>query len=70
MVDWALDLGNEWRQPNEAEDLSWIVGQPKEISIQSQHAIAYSSSGCSARNGAPIVRLKWTDPDLVALAAD
>jgi hypothetical protein len=31
---------------------------------------AFSSSGCSVRNDNPIVRLRWTDRDLVSLAAN
>jgi len=30
----------------------------------------FSSSGCSVRNNAPLVRLHWTDQDRAAAAAD
>jgi hypothetical protein len=43
---------------------------PRSPQLPSSTDLLYKSSGCSVRNTAPIVRLRWTDRDLIAMVAD
>jgi hypothetical protein len=61
-IDWAFDL-TSWDLIDQEEE-PWVI-YTRECAIP--HA---NSSGCFVRNNTPIVRLRWTDRDLVALAAD
>ena len=58
--------------PTEAWDLSDQEEEPWVIYTRQNSTTAplANSSGCSVRNDNPVVRLRWTDRDLVAMAAD
>jgi hypothetical protein len=63
-IDWAFDL-SAWGRLDQEEE-SWISYTQQNLTA----APLVSSSGCIVRNNAPVVRLRWTDRDLVSLAAD
>jgi hypothetical protein len=69
-IGWAFDFGNDWWQPTvETEDFSW-VNYMMESRRPRRADLGFSSSGRSVNRNTPVVRLRWTDRDLVALAAD
>lgn len=63
-IDWAFDLST-WDCIDQDEE-PWISYTRQ----SSMAAPLVNSSGCFVRNTAPVVRLRWTDRDLIATAAD
>ena len=59
----------EWPQPGAISVAHRSVLVLKEV-LEFAANIPFSSWGCIVRNTAPVVRLRWTDRDLVSLAAD
>jgi hypothetical protein len=69
-IDWSLDLGHDWwRHGDDKEDLSWVAWAKENLNPLRTN-LGFSSSGRSVNRNAPVVRLRWTDRDLVASAAD
>ena len=53
----------------DTEDSSWVI-YTVESTRPSMTNLGFSSSGCFDNKNSPVVRLRWTDQDLIALAAD
>ena len=64
-IDWAFDL-SAWDDIDEEAE-PWVMYTKKS---STPAAPLVNSLGCSETQAAPVVRLRWTDLDLVALAAD
>jgi hypothetical protein len=60
-IDWACDLTG-W-------DLIDQEAEPWVIYTRARAAPHANSSGCVDNKNTPVVRLRWTDRDLLALAA-
>jgi hypothetical protein len=70
MVNWAFDLDDDWAHPDlREEECSWVA-RTRQSANPPEADILYSSSGRFDNRSTPVVRLRWTDRDLVALAAD
>jgi hypothetical protein len=64
VIDWVFDL-SVWDCSDQEEE-PWVSYTRQNSTV----VPLVNSSGCSVRNIAPTVRLRWTDQDLVVLAAD
>jgi hypothetical protein len=65
MIDWVFDL-SAWDLTDPEEEL-WIIQTRGNTTPAASHA---NSSGRFVNRTSPIMCLRWTDRDLVALATD
>jgi len=64
-IDWAFDLSS-WDLSDQEEE-PWVIFTRENVTPAAPHA---NSSGCSETQATRVVRLRWTNRDHVALAAD
>ena len=65
-LDINFDLDDQWW----VTDDQWDDDDLHVIFTYEDGVLCSNSSGCIVRKNTPVVRLRWTDRDLVALAAD
>jgi hypothetical protein len=65
MIDGVFDP-SAWNITDPEEEL-WVIQTRENTTLAAPHA---SSSACFVQKNTPVVRLRWTDQDFVALAAD